>query len=202
MFLYLQVVLVLIFMLGVILYRVLISIPLSRNDLLRPNAQSIASMTGAVVNLILIMSLGQVYQKLAGILNDWGMLILWKESHHQIVSFVTSRGPISMWKQWWNPTWNDKMGSVLKNIFSCTKLIAAVTSCFVLYWSNMMLTVMQMCTLFYLFYFLKITFFVLYLYFYFMLFFAPKLFIVKECVVWSNWLICVSNYQFWHRAPR
>ena len=62
----------LIFMLGVILYRVLISIPLSKNDLFRANAQSIASMTGAVVNLVLIMALGQVYQKMAGILNDWG----------------------------------------------------------------------------------------------------------------------------------
>ncbi|XP_072036734.1 LOW QUALITY PROTEIN: anoctamin-7-like [Amphiura filiformis] len=68
-----MVVLVLIFMLGVILYRVLISIPLSKNDLLRPNAQSIASMTGACVNLVLIMALGQVYQRLAGILNDWEM---------------------------------------------------------------------------------------------------------------------------------
>ncbi|PIK58315.1 putative anoctamin-7 isoform X3 [Apostichopus japonicus] len=35
--------------------------------------QSIASMSGAVVNLVLIMVLGQVYQRLAGILNDWEM---------------------------------------------------------------------------------------------------------------------------------
>ncbi|XP_071511474.1 anoctamin-7-like [Diadema antillarum] len=65
--------LVLIFLVGVIMYRVLVSIPLSQNAFLRPNAQTIASMTGAVLNLILIMVLGQVYQKLAVILNDWEM---------------------------------------------------------------------------------------------------------------------------------
>ncbi|XP_022096905.1 anoctamin-7-like isoform X1 [Acanthaster planci] len=68
-----MVVLVLIFMVGVIMYRVLIDIPLSQNALLRNESQSIASMSSAVVNLILIMVLGQVYQTLAGILNDWEM---------------------------------------------------------------------------------------------------------------------------------
>ncbi|KAJ8021915.1 Anoctamin-7 [Holothuria leucospilota] len=65
--------LVLIFMLGVIMYRVLVSIPLFQSDIFRSEAQSIASMSGAVVNLILIMVLGQVYQRLAGMLNDWEM---------------------------------------------------------------------------------------------------------------------------------
>ncbi|XP_071945717.1 anoctamin-7-like isoform X1 [Antedon mediterranea] len=68
-----MVVIVIIFMLGVIMYRVLISIPLFQNKALRSQAQSIASMSSAVVNLILIMSLGQVYQLLAQILNDWEM---------------------------------------------------------------------------------------------------------------------------------
>ena len=54
------------------MYRVLVSIPLSQNPLFRSNAQTIASMSGAVLNLILIMVLGQVYQRLAVILNDWG----------------------------------------------------------------------------------------------------------------------------------
>ncbi|XP_071839924.1 anoctamin-7-like isoform X4 [Apostichopus japonicus] len=65
--------LVLIFMLGVIMYRVLVSIPLFQSEIFRSEAQSIASMSGAVVNLVLIMVLGQVYQRLAGILNDWEM---------------------------------------------------------------------------------------------------------------------------------
>ena len=69
---YAQVVLVLIFMVGVIMYRILIDIPLSQNAILKSESQSIASMSSAVVNLILIMVLGQVYQTLAGILNDWG----------------------------------------------------------------------------------------------------------------------------------
>ncbi|XP_071805563.1 anoctamin-7-like isoform X2 [Asterias amurensis] len=68
-----MVVLVLIFMVGVIMYRILIDIPLSQNAILKSESQSIASMSSAVVNLILIMVLGQVYQTLAGILNDWEM---------------------------------------------------------------------------------------------------------------------------------
>ena len=37
-------------------------------------AQVIASMSGAMVNLILIMSLGRVYEKLALRLTTWGEL--------------------------------------------------------------------------------------------------------------------------------
>ncbi|XP_041480782.1 anoctamin-7-like isoform X2 [Lytechinus variegatus] len=68
-----MVTLVIIFLTGVIMYRVLISIPLSQNELFRSNAQTIASISGAILNLILIMVLGQVYQKLAVIMNDWEM---------------------------------------------------------------------------------------------------------------------------------
>lgn len=68
----LQIVLVLIFIVAVIMYRVLISIPLFQNKTLRPNAATIASMTAAVVNLILIMALGKVYEKLALKLTLWG----------------------------------------------------------------------------------------------------------------------------------
>ncbi|XP_059085679.1 anoctamin-7-like isoform X3 [Tigriopus californicus] len=65
--------LVLIFILAVIIYRTLVSIPLFQNETLRPMAQVIASMSGAMVNLILIMSLGRVYEKLALRLTTWEM---------------------------------------------------------------------------------------------------------------------------------
>ena len=65
-------VLVLIFIMAVIMYRVLISIPLFQNKLLRAQATTIASVSSAIVNLILIMSLGKVYEKLALKLTQWG----------------------------------------------------------------------------------------------------------------------------------
>ncbi|XP_064611439.1 anoctamin-7-like [Liolophura sinensis] len=68
-----MIVLVLIFIVAVIMYRVLISIPLFQSKTLRPNAATIASMTAAVVNLILIMALGKVYEKLALKLTLWEM---------------------------------------------------------------------------------------------------------------------------------
>lgn len=67
-----QISLVLIFILAVIIYRTLVSIPLFQNETLRPVAQLIASMSGAMVNLVLIMSLGRVYEKLALRLTTWG----------------------------------------------------------------------------------------------------------------------------------
>ena len=66
--------LVLIFIVAVIMYRVLISIPLFENKDLRARAATIASMSAAVVNLICIMTLGRVYEKLAVKLTDWGMI--------------------------------------------------------------------------------------------------------------------------------
>lgn len=72
-------------MLGVIMYRVLVSIPLFQSEIFRSEAQSIASMSGAVVNLVLIMVLGQVYQRLAGILNDWGKWV-----SHRGHTFISS----------------------------------------------------------------------------------------------------------------
>ena len=53
-------------------YRTLVSIPLFQNQTLRPMAQIIASMSGAVLNLLLIMALGRVYEKLALKLTTWG----------------------------------------------------------------------------------------------------------------------------------
>lgn len=65
--------LVLIFIIAVIMYRVLVSIPLFQNPTTRPRAQIIASMSAAIVNLILIMALGKVYEKLALKMTQWEM---------------------------------------------------------------------------------------------------------------------------------
>ncbi|CAB3359127.1 Hypothetical predicted protein [Cloeon dipterum] len=65
--------LVIIFILAVIIYRVLVSIPLFQNATFRSQAQAIANVTGAVVNLILIMAMSRVYEKLAYRLTTWEM---------------------------------------------------------------------------------------------------------------------------------
>ena len=69
-----QMVLVVIFIIAVIMYRVLVSIPLFQNSQLRSLAFTISSFSAAVVNLILIMALGKVYEKLALKLTQWGKL--------------------------------------------------------------------------------------------------------------------------------
>jgi len=43
-----------------------------QDETLRPVAQMIASMSGALLNLVLIMALGRVYEKLAFALTTWG----------------------------------------------------------------------------------------------------------------------------------
>ncbi|KAG0721119.1 Anoctamin-7 [Chionoecetes opilio] len=65
--------LVIIFIVAVIIYRVLVSIPLFRNDTLRSQAQAISSLSGAVVNFIIIMCMGRLYEKLAFRLTTWEM---------------------------------------------------------------------------------------------------------------------------------
>ncbi|KAE8749817.1 hypothetical protein FOCC_FOCC003555 [Frankliniella occidentalis] len=65
--------LVIIFIVAVIIYRVLVSIPLFQNATFRSQAQSIANLTGAVVNLVLIMAMSRVYEKLAFRLTSWEM---------------------------------------------------------------------------------------------------------------------------------
>ena len=72
----LQMILVFIFIVAVILYRVLISIPLFQNKVLRGQASTIASLSAALVNLVLIMALGKVYEKLALKLTQWGKLVM------------------------------------------------------------------------------------------------------------------------------
>ncbi|RZF32744.1 hypothetical protein LSTR_LSTR005937 [Laodelphax striatellus] len=65
--------LVIIFIIAVIIYRVLVSIPLFQNATFRAQAQMIANVSGAVVNLILIMAMSRVYEKLAYRLTSWEM---------------------------------------------------------------------------------------------------------------------------------
>lgn len=67
-----QISLVLVFMVSVIVYRVLISIPLFRDKQLKGFASVIASSSGAFVNLIFIMILERIYRKLAYKLTQWG----------------------------------------------------------------------------------------------------------------------------------
>ena len=66
-------------------YRTLVSIPLFQNQTLRPMAQIIASMSGAVLNLLLIMALGRVYEKLALKLTTWG-----KQIDHAVLATITA----------------------------------------------------------------------------------------------------------------
>ena len=70
----LMIFLILIFILAVIIYRTLVTIPLFKSEALRPMAQMIASMSGAMINLVFIMMLGRVYEKLALRLTTWGKI--------------------------------------------------------------------------------------------------------------------------------
>ncbi|XP_048580920.1 anoctamin-7 isoform X2 [Nematostella vectensis] len=65
--------LVMLFMVGVIVYKLLVIHPLYKNPNLQPYANQFASGTGAVLNLIIIMILSRVYEKLALLLNHWEM---------------------------------------------------------------------------------------------------------------------------------
>ncbi|XP_057304531.1 anoctamin-7-like isoform X4 [Hydractinia symbiolongicarpus] len=65
--------LVLIFMLGVIVYKLLVYRPLARNPLTASRALQIANISGAVCNLICIMILSRVYEKVALALTHWEM---------------------------------------------------------------------------------------------------------------------------------
>jgi anoctamin-7 len=67
-----QISLVIIFIVAIIIYRVLVSIPLFQNSTFRSQAQAIANVTGAIVNLFIIMAMSRVYEKLAYRLTTWG----------------------------------------------------------------------------------------------------------------------------------
>jgi anoctamin-7 len=65
--------LVLIFMLGVIVYKLLVYRPLSRNKFTQRRALQIANISGTLCNLICIMILSRVYEKVALALTHWEM---------------------------------------------------------------------------------------------------------------------------------
>ncbi len=87
-------VLVIIFIVAVIMYRVLIAIPLFQNNDLRSKALMIASGSAACVNLILIMALGKVYEKLALKLTQWGE---YRSSHALPREGVTAPKTRTLW---------------------------------------------------------------------------------------------------------
>ncbi|RWS19369.1 anoctamin-7-like protein, partial [Leptotrombidium deliense] len=64
---------VLIFLVGIIIYRVMGAMPMFKSRELRGWASIISGSTGAVVNLTMIMFLGRVYEKLAVRLTEWEM---------------------------------------------------------------------------------------------------------------------------------
>ncbi|CAH8451474.1 unnamed protein product [Schistosoma turkestanicum] len=80
-----MVVLVLVFIVAVIIYRFLIKIPLFQNKLLRSNAEIYATLSAAIVNLILIMCLGKVYETLAYKMTQWEMHRTQSEFDNQLI---------------------------------------------------------------------------------------------------------------------
>jgi anoctamin-7 len=66
--------LVIIFIIAVIMYRVLMMIILYRDTdgLLRSQSSTVASLTASVLNLIIILALSKIYEKLALKLTQWG----------------------------------------------------------------------------------------------------------------------------------
>ncbi|XP_065061399.1 anoctamin-7-like isoform X1 [Rhopilema esculentum] len=65
--------LVLIFMIGVIVYKLLVYRPLAKSSLTSSYALQIANISGAVCNLMCIMILSRVYEKVALALTHWEM---------------------------------------------------------------------------------------------------------------------------------
>ncbi|CAH8457624.1 unnamed protein product [Schistosoma rodhaini] len=80
-----MVMLVLVFIIAVIIYRFLIKIPLFQNKLLRSNAEIYATLSAAIVNLILIMCLGKVYETLAYKMTQWEMHRTQSEFDNQLI---------------------------------------------------------------------------------------------------------------------
>ncbi|TGZ61574.1 hypothetical protein CRM22_007926 [Opisthorchis felineus] len=80
-----MIVLVMVFIVAVIIYRLLIMVPLFKNKLLRANAGIYASMSGALVNLVVIMCLGKVYEKLAQKMTEWEMHRTQSEFDNQLI---------------------------------------------------------------------------------------------------------------------
>jgi anoctamin-7 len=75
---------VIIFIVAIIIYRIVVSIPLFQHETLKSQAQVIANLSGAVVNLVLIMALGRFYEKLAYKLTTWGERVVQFTLHIRI----------------------------------------------------------------------------------------------------------------------
>ncbi|CAL8079900.1 unnamed protein product [Calicophoron daubneyi] len=69
----LMMMLVMVFIVAVIIYRLLIMVPLFQNELFRPNADFYATTSAALVNLVCILCLERVYEKLAYKMTEWEM---------------------------------------------------------------------------------------------------------------------------------
>lgn len=65
--------LVMLFMVGVIVYKLLIIHPLYEDPTLQPYANQVVSASGAIINLVIIMILSKVYDRLALVLTQWEM---------------------------------------------------------------------------------------------------------------------------------
>ncbi len=89
-----QLTLVIIFLIAVIIYRSLVTIPMYRDPSIRSQADIFASLTGGFLNLILIMTLGRIYQILAVKMTEWGkckgpVTIICLEMHETQTDFET-----------------------------------------------------------------------------------------------------------------
>jgi len=88
----LKIIVVLISIVAVIVYRIAIAIPLQRrtSGVVRDQSATVAAMTAAVLNLILIMILGTIYQKLALLLTRWGERVQRLRIHGQPKTLLRS----------------------------------------------------------------------------------------------------------------
>uniref|UniRef100_A0A1I8HU17 Anoctamin n=1 Tax=Macrostomum lignano TaxID=282301 RepID=A0A1I8HU17_9PLAT len=102
-----RLVVVFIFLAAVVAYRLLVSVPLFRNPLFHARANLLANASAAVLNLIIIMCLGQVYEKLAYRITQWEMhrtqtefedQLALKVSIFQIVNYYSSIVYIAFFK--------------------------------------------------------------------------------------------------------
>lgn len=81
---------VIIFIVAIIIYRIVVSIPLFQHETLKSQAQVIANLSGATVNLVLIMALGRLYEKLAYKLTSWGKQLYFNRWFISIISVCAS----------------------------------------------------------------------------------------------------------------
>jgi len=133
--------LVLIFIVAVIMYRVLVSIPLFKNTTTRPRAQIIASLSAAVVNLILIMALGRVYEKLALKMTQWGTLVFISDWTFKLLKQMYYICYICLVNEWYNYVdyygpWSQVQILTMKMTLWGTRFIIFLQYFYIKYWNN------------------------------------------------------------------